>query len=145
MSRRLLLSYLSLAAVVLLVLELPLGISYARSERASYARSLERDAVYAGSLAEDTLQSAGNPASLRVVASRYGEEEDAQLAIVDRDGRLVTDASPRLRRLLRQPELAHALAGRAETGSRSGLVFAAVPVCYLVLVVVVQVLEPLIG
>jgi signal transduction histidine kinase len=128
MSRRVLLSYLSLAAIVLLVLEIPLGVAYARGERTSYARSLERDAVYAASLAEDTLQYRTDPASLRAVASRYGEEEDAQLAIVDRNGRLVTRASPRLRRLLGSAEAAQALSGHPTTGSSNGLVFAAVPV-----------------
>jgi len=127
-SRRLLVSYLSLAAVVLLVLEVPLGVAYAHRERATYARALERDAVYAGSLAEDTLQSGGDTRALRQVASRYGDEEDARLVIVDRDGRPVTPVAPWMRALLRRPEVARALAGTPTTGTGAGVVFAAVPV-----------------
>jgi hypothetical protein len=44
-TRRLLVSYLSLTFVVLLVLELPLGVYVARSERRDVTSRLERDAV----------------------------------------------------------------------------------------------------
>ena len=56
MSRRLLLSYLSLAIVVLVALEVPLGVSYARNQRGDITRGLERDAGSIGSLAEDVLR-----------------------------------------------------------------------------------------
>ena len=56
MSRRLLISYLALAIVVLALLEIPLGISYARNERHDLSTNVERDAVALASLAEDALE-----------------------------------------------------------------------------------------
>ena len=56
MSRRLLLSYLSLTLFVLVVLEIPLAFSYARNERHDLAAKVERDAVALGTLAEDALE-----------------------------------------------------------------------------------------
>ncbi len=45
MTRRLLISYLSLAVVVLAMLEVPLGFVNARGERAQLTAKVERDAV----------------------------------------------------------------------------------------------------
>jgi hypothetical protein len=45
MTRRLLLSYLSLTIVVLAMLEVPLGFVNARGERAQLSAKVERDAV----------------------------------------------------------------------------------------------------
>ena len=56
MSRRLLLSYLSLTLFILLVLELPLAFSYSRNERNDLSAKVERDAVALGTLAEDALE-----------------------------------------------------------------------------------------
>jgi len=51
MTRRLLLSYLSLTVVILAMLEVPLGFINARGERAQLAAKVERDAVTVASLA----------------------------------------------------------------------------------------------
>ena len=56
MSRRLLVSYLALAIVVLALLEIPLAVSYARNERHDLSVKVERDAVALASLAEDALE-----------------------------------------------------------------------------------------
>ena len=56
MTRRLLISYLSLAVVVLAMLEVPLGFVNARGERAQLTAKVERDAVTIASLAESTLE-----------------------------------------------------------------------------------------
>ena len=45
MRRRLLLSYLSITIFVLLVLEVPLGIAYARSERDRLSSGVQHDAL----------------------------------------------------------------------------------------------------
>jgi signal transduction histidine kinase len=128
-SRRLLLSYLSLAIVVLVALEVPLAFAYARSQRSELTRGLERDAVSIGSLAEDVLQYHGNAAPLRSVASRYAEEADGNVVIVDRTGRVVVDPSASSRRSLATvPEIAGALRGHVVTGSSGGVIYAAVPV-----------------
>ena len=56
MTRRLLISYLSLAFVVLAMLEVPLGFINARGERAQLTAKVERDAVTIASLAESTIE-----------------------------------------------------------------------------------------
>ena len=129
MSRRLLLSYLSLAVVVLLALEIPLGFTYARSQRADLARGVERDAVSIGSLAEDVLQRHGDPNALRAVAVRYTDESDGHVVIVDHTGRVVVDPSTSSRpSLATRPEIASALRGHVSTGVSGGSMYAAVPV-----------------
>ena len=56
MTRRLLVSYLSLTVVILAILEVPLGFVNARNERANLTAKVERDAVSVASLAEGTLE-----------------------------------------------------------------------------------------
>jgi signal transduction histidine kinase len=128
-SRRLLLSYLSLAVVVLLALEVPLGFAYARNQRGELTRGLERDAVYIGSLAEDVLQYHGKTDALRSVALRYADEADGRVVIVDRTGRVVVDPSASSGPpLATRPEIAAALRGRVATGVSDGFIYAAVPI-----------------
>ncbi len=55
MTRRLLGSYLTITAFVLLILEIPLGITFQRSEKAQVVASLERSARVLGSFSEDAL------------------------------------------------------------------------------------------
>ena len=59
MTWRLLASYLALTVVVLIALEVPLAIVYARNERQDLTSKVQRDAFAAASLAEDALQSGG--------------------------------------------------------------------------------------
>ena len=68
MTRRLLLSYLSLAVVVLAMLEVPLGFVNARNERAQLTAKVERDAVAIASLAESTIE--GDAATSNLPAIR---------------------------------------------------------------------------
>ena len=67
MTRRLLISYLSLAVVVLAMLEVPLGFVNARSERAQLTAKVERDAVTIASLAESTLEGDAPASSLPAI------------------------------------------------------------------------------
>jgi signal transduction histidine kinase len=128
-SRRLLLSYLSLAIVVLVALEVPLGVSYARNQRGDITRGLERDAGSIGSLAEDVLQNHGNAEPLRAVAVRYADESDGNVVIIDRAGRVVVDPSSRSHPLLSaRPEIAGALGGHTVTGTAGGTLYATVPI-----------------
>lgn len=66
MTRRLVLSYLSLTVVVLAMLEVPLGVINARSERARLSAKVERDAVTIASLAESTVE--GDAATANMTA-----------------------------------------------------------------------------
>ena len=59
MTRRLVASYLALAAVVLLALEIPLGVIYGRTERQAFESRIERDAVALASISEDALERGG--------------------------------------------------------------------------------------
>jgi signal transduction histidine kinase len=55
-TRRLLGSYLTITAFVLLILEIPLGITFQRSEKAQLVANLESNARILGSFSEETLR-----------------------------------------------------------------------------------------
>ena len=58
MSRRFLVTYIALAAVVLASLEIPLEIQYGRSERRNLAGRIKKDALTMATFAEDTPSAA---------------------------------------------------------------------------------------
>ncbi len=134
MRRRLLLSYLSLTLFVLVVLEVPLGVIFARRQLAELTAEVERDAVVTATLVEDTLE-AGRPLDGAAV-TRYAEETGARVVVVDAGGRALVDSSGdgTGRSFANRPEVAEALAGRVATGSRrsatlgADLLYVAVPV-----------------
>ena len=98
MTRRLLISYLSLAVVVLAMLEVPLGFINARSERAQLTAKVERDAVTIASLAESTLEGdapASNLPAIEALGRRYAADTGARVVITDRKGVSVVDSAPR--------------------------------------------------
>ena len=139
MSRRLLASYLSLALFVLLLLEIPLAISYARNQRHELTIRLERDAGAMASFAEDTLeQRVGTAApALRELAERYRRDTGGRVVIVDVRGTAIVDTSPPEpgeRSFASRPEIARALEGEVATGTRfsqtlaTDLFYVAVPV-----------------
>jgi signal transduction histidine kinase len=135
-SRRLLASYVSLALVVLIALEVPLAVTFRRSEQADLSAKVERDAVAVASLAEDLLQSsAGSTAPLARLATGYGANTGGRVVVVDRQGvSLVDQGAPVGRDLSTRPEIAAALRGTVESGTRysqtlgHGLLYVAVPV-----------------
>ena len=136
MTRRLLLSYVSIAVIVLAVLEIPLGLVFARSERRNLIAELKHDALSLALLAEETLE--GNArADLQSLARDYERRTSGRVVIVDTKSTLVADSS--VERLERRPfrgrpEIDAALSGRESTGTRhsdtlsSDLLFVAVPV-----------------
>lgn len=139
MTRRLVATYLILAAVVLVALEIPLGIVYERSQRSDLQQRVERDAVALAALMEDTLQAgttAGDP-TLTDVVERYSRSTDARVAVVGPGGRLLADSDDTLgleRDFSTRPEIASALEGTIATGTRrsetlgTSLLYVAVPV-----------------
>lgn len=136
MTRRLVASYLALAAVVLLALEIPLGVIYGRTERQAFESRIERDAVALASISEDVLERGGPYEELRRVVDRYAAETESRAVIVDRDGTLLVDtdtARPEGRSFSSRPEIATALAGRPAVGERRSqtlgqrIVYVAVP------------------
>jgi signal transduction histidine kinase len=135
-SRRLLLSYLTLAVVVLALLEIPLGVSYSRNERRNLTANVERDAVSVASLAEDTLErGAAAPPALTALAHRYQADTGGRVVVVDGHGRAIVDSgSPEPGGdFSTRPEIASALGGAVATGVRhsrtlgTDLLYVAVP------------------
>ncbi|MHB8466669.1 MAG: sensor histidine kinase [Acidimicrobiales bacterium] len=121
MTRRLLLSYVSLAAVVLLCLEVPLGLLYARRERDALSATARRDATALAVLAGESLES---PTShdLPSLAATYRTRTGSEFAIYDRRGRILVgfDAGEPAGE---EPDVTalvgDALAGRAATARRT--------------------------
>jgi len=87
-TRRLLLSYLSLTALVLLLLEVPLGVVYARRERDNLAATGRRDATALAVLAGDSLE---NPPThdLSALALTYRTQTGVEVAVYDIAGHTV--------------------------------------------------------
>jgi len=124
MTRRLLISYLSLAIVVLAMLEVPLGFVNARGERAQLTAKVERDAVAIASLAESTIEGDAPTSNLPAIARlarRYAAETGARVVITNRTGRAVVDSAPPTpgrRSFATRPEFRAALRGDVATGTR---------------------------
>ena len=135
MKRRLLVSYLSLTLFVLAVLEIPLGVVFARRQLGEFTTQVERDAVVLATLVEDALEG-GRPAEVTAEADRYAAKTKARVVVVDARGVAVADsaASETGTSFVNRPEVARALSGRISTGKRhsntvqADLVYAAVPV-----------------
>jgi signal transduction histidine kinase len=135
-TRRLLIGYLTLTVLVLAVLEIPLGISYARRQREELTVDVERDAVALASFAEDTLEG-DDDKDLQEAAEEYEERTGGRVVIVDQDGVAVADSDPPApgsRSFASRPEVAEAIDGRVATGTRrsedldANLLYVAVPV-----------------
>jgi signal transduction histidine kinase len=136
MTRRLLLSYLSITALVLLIIEIPLGVVFARAERDRLIAAVERDATVVATVVEDTLET-GATSGLDSVAAAYQDRTGGRVVIVDRQGVTVADSDPPApgrRDLSTRPEIAAALRGEHTAGSRSSatlggtFLYVAVPV-----------------
>ena len=97
MTRRLVLSYLTIALFVLIVLEVPLGVSFARNQRDRLTVDIERDAVVIGSLVEDALQSGAEAADPAL--GDYTERAGSRVVITDRAGVSVHDSAAPVRAL----------------------------------------------
>jgi signal transduction histidine kinase len=140
MTRRLLISYLSLAVVVLAMLEVPLGFINARGERAQLTAKVERDAVTIASLAESTIEGdapTSNLPAVKALGRRYAADTGARVVITDRQGVSVVDSSPPTpgrRSFATRPEFRAALRGDVATGTRHSstlgydLLYVAVPI-----------------
>jgi signal transduction histidine kinase len=136
LTRRLLLGYLSLTAFVLVVLEIPLGITFARFERSSLRAGVRRDAAALALSSEETLQTGQGP-SLQRLVEQYLARTGGRAVIVDVDGDVRADADPLRsgpRNFLSRPEIKAALENREVVGHRyseslkTSLLYVATPV-----------------
>jgi signal transduction histidine kinase len=132
-TRRLLLGYLIAAAIVLLVLEIPLAIFYQQRETGRLTVDAERDATVLAGYYEDDLQQskAVDPAAADVYARHTG----IRVVVVDAAGTSLIDTSgPAGRDFSTRPEIKIALRGARAEGTRhsntlnAGLLYVAVPV-----------------
>jgi signal transduction histidine kinase len=124
--RRLLFSYLSITAFVLLVLEVPLGVSYANSVERRLTSDLQHDAFSLAIRSQQALDGAdagvAETRELQALADRYQANAGGRVVIVDARGRSVADsgASIRIGRdFSTRPEVARALGGAEVSGTRS--------------------------
>ncbi len=116
MSRRLLASYLTLAAILLLALEIPLALVFARSELRDLTHKVERDANVLASRFEGVLEGAKGIEVLRPQVDEYAKETGGRVVVVTPDGQSVADTSKQddLGSFASRPEFIQALGRGAE-------------------------------
>jgi signal transduction histidine kinase len=135
MARRLLVTYLTITALTLAIVVVPLGRVFADREQAQLTFDIERDAQTVASLVEDTLEAGTQPSidSTLVDYRRTG----GRIVVVDADGVSVADSDSRggaPRDFSTRPEIIAALDGTRTSGTRSSetagtdLLYVAVPV-----------------
>lgn len=117
MTRRLLLSYLTITVIVLLVLEVPLARFYQQRETGRLTVNVERDANVVAGLYEDALE-AGTPLD-RTIAAKYAAHTGVRVVIVNPKGVSLVDTAGRTHRdFSTRPEFLTALSGEHTTGIR---------------------------
>jgi len=133
MTRRLLLSYLTVTVFVLLILELPLAVVFQQREFDRLTADIERDATVIATIYEDFLET-GSPSD-PLPADQYAADTGARVVVVDTDGISITDTGGTADRdFSTRPEFEIALAGDRATGVRfsttldTELLYVAVPV-----------------
>jgi signal transduction histidine kinase len=139
--RRLLFSYLSITAFVLLVLEIPLGVSYANSVERRLTSDLQHDAFALAIRSQESLDvrtaNAADQDQLQVLANRYRRSAGGRVVVVDAHGKSVADSDPSSatgRDFSTRPEIREALAGAEVSGTRAShtlgtqLLYVALPV-----------------
>lgn len=122
MRKRLLLSYVLLGVVVLALLEIPLGIVFARREHDNLRRGALQDAAALATIAGSSLEGHGGEDLGRLVTS-YRTHGGREVAILDRSGRPLLPLSAAEQRLVagQQPAIAAALSGRTVARTAHGL------------------------
>ncbi len=140
MKRRLLVSYLSITAFVLLVLAIPLGVSYSNSVERRLTSDLQHDAFSLAIRSREPLGDGGSAEqtrALEALADRYRDSAGGRVVIVDADGRSIADSdpgSPVGRDFSTRPEIERALQGGEVSGTRSSqtlgsdLLYVALPI-----------------
>ena len=102
MTKRLLLSYLTVTAVVLLMLEIPLGIIFRDLEIDRLTAAVERDAATLATLVEEDVE--GSVPVDEAAAQDYAASTGARVVVTDGSGiSLVDTDAPTSARLLHPP------------------------------------------
>lgn len=135
MARRLLLTYLTITALTLAVVVVPLGRIFAHREYDRLTFGIERDAQVVASLVEDALET-GRAVSIDNTLADY-RRTGGRIVVVRTDGVSVADSDAvggPPRDYSTRPEIAAALDGERRSGTRSSetlgteLIYVAVPV-----------------
>ncbi|MFF4547320.1 sensor histidine kinase [Streptomyces sp. NPDC001406] len=129
MTRRLLLSYLGLAILVLAGLEIPLGWIYARGEISRASQSVERDASMLAEVTEENIEK-GNLDALPDVVGDYATRTGGHVVVTDKQGSVLADSDPSGRTgisIAAQPDIARALRGRPTVATGGDLLSATMP------------------
>ncbi len=137
MTRRLVLSYLAITALVLAVLMIPLGVSNQRRQLQEVVSGIERDAFVLASFVEEGLETGALSPDVAGQIERYADDVGSRVVVVDAVGDALLDTEPPEpgeRTFASRPEVQAALTGEVSTGTRrsdtldTDLVYAAVPV-----------------
>ncbi len=114
MTRRLILSYLTIAVFTLAVLGIPLAIFAASLQRERLEADLQRDAMVLATIYEDALDNDA-PFTIRP-ATDYEEQTGGRVVVVDEAGISIVDTeAPANRDFSTRPEIAEALAGMSQS------------------------------
>lgn len=136
MTRRILVSYLLMTLLILVMLTVPLGLTFAARERDRLFTSIERDARVLGAESDDAFEDS-DFSSLPSLVSRYERQTGGRVVMVDHTGRSVIDSDSLdgpARDFSSRPEIAAALAGKFTSGARpsttlgESLAYVAIPV-----------------
>ena len=126
MRRRVVVALVTLVVLVLLLVEVPLAVTFARRERDGLAADVERDATSLAALAEEVIEDPGQH-DVTALARRFGAGTDGGVVVIEARGQqseVGDDESL-------TPSLASALdqarQGHSTTGRSGGQAFAAVP------------------
>lgn len=116
MTRRLLASYLGLAVLILLVLEVPFGFIATRHELDSARSAASRDATEIAVGSTETMET-GSRAALKALVRDYFARTGAELAVVGSDGKVLAEIdADRDDDVALQAQMVHAaLAGRSQS------------------------------
>lgn len=138
MTRRILASYLLMTLVIVVMLALPLGLTFAGRERERLVTAIERDSRVLAAEADDAFETSQFDL-IPVLAERYVAQTGGRVVFVKASGESVLDSddptgSPR--DFSARPEVALALKGQYNSGERGSntlgesLVFVAVPIVH---------------
>ncbi len=133
MTRRLVLSYVLVTALILVLLEVPLAIFFQQRELDRLTVDAERDATVLATIYEDTLERGLTVDS--TPADEYAVRTTVRVVVVDEAGFSIVDTGARVdRNFSTRPEIAEALTGNRSVGIRRSetldteLLYIAVPV-----------------
>lgn len=136
MTRRLVIAQLLIAAFVLVVVEVPLGLTYTGRAEDRLLADVERDARVLATLVEERVE-AGDVEGVQRIAAEYAKQAKGRVVVTDDTGVSVVDTSAAggaARDFSTRPEVKKALSGSQATGIRSSstlgqeMAYATVPV-----------------